>query len=94
MKKTYPYIFFLISLVIMVYFWDMIKIPYDQSNLIQGEFFLKKYNPNNETLRFLSFVFIPLFVFLISYLNFLKLETLSLNPLSEHFFLKKKFKKL
>jgi hypothetical protein len=90
MKKSYPYILIIISLFFVTFLWDKIRIPYDQTNLIQGEFFQKKYNPINEILRFLLFVFIPLFVFLISYLKFNNNETLKVNPYSREFFLRKK----
>ena len=72
MKKFYPYLLFIIFLIGCIFFWDKIKIPYDVSNLIQGEFFSKKNNPINEILRFLIFVFIPLLIFLVSYLKFNK----------------------
>ena len=50
MKKFYPYLLFIASSVCLLLFFGIIlRIPYDQSNLIQGEFFLKKYNPINET---------------------------------------------
>ena len=90
MKKFYPYLLFIASLFALTYLWDNIKIPYDQSNLIQGEFFLKKYNPINEILRFLTFVFGSLLVFLISYLQFHSEETYKINPYNNDFFLKKK----
>ena len=90
MKKFYPYLLLIISLFFVTFIWDKVRIPYDQTNLIQGEFFLKKYNPINETLRFLIFVFVPLFVFLISYIQCHKNETFKINPYSDEFFLKKK----
>ena len=42
--------------------------------------------------RFLIFVFVPLFVFLISYIQCHKNETFKINPYSDEFFLKKKSK--
>jgi hypothetical protein len=65
-KKLYPYILFLLFLIIFTLLWDKIKLPYNESNLIQGEYYLKKFNPYNEILRFIIFIFIPLFIFLIS----------------------------
>ena len=89
MKKFYPYLLFIIFLIGCIFFWDKIKIPYDESNLIQGEFFSKKNNPINEILRFLIFIFIPLLIFLVSYLKFNKKETYEINPNDNNFFLKK-----
>ena len=89
MKKLYPYILFLLFLIIFTLLWDKIKLPYNESNLIQGEYYLKKFNPYNEILRFIIFIFIPLFIFLISYLK-VNEETFSINPNNSNFFLKKK----
>ena len=50
-------------MVLFCKIWDYIKIPFNESNKIYGEFYLKKYNPVNEILRFLIFVFFPLLVF-------------------------------
>jgi len=88
-KKFYPYVLYLSSLIILTFLWDKIKLPYNESNLIQGEYFLKKYNPYNEILRFIIYIFVPLIVFLISYLKVTE-ETFNINPSSSNFFLKKK----
>ena len=88
MKKHLPYILLVVSVIFCAFFWDKIRLPYDESNLIQGEYFFKKYNPNNEILRFLIFIFIPLGIFLITYLRFNE-KTYSLYPKSDNFFLKK-----
>ncbi len=63
MKKLYPYLGLIFCILISSIFWDYIKIPFNESNKIYGEFYLKKYNPVNEILRFLIFVFFPLLVF-------------------------------
>ena len=88
MKKHLPYILLVVSVIICAFFWDKIRLPYDESNLIQGEYYFKKYNPSNEILRFLIFIFIPLGIFLITYLRFNE-KTYSLYPKSDNFFLKK-----
>ena len=75
MRKIYPYLCLIITLFFVTIFWEQIKIPYDQSNLIQGEFFFKKYNPINEVLRVLTFILSPILIFLISYLICFKNET-------------------
>ena len=89
MKKIYPYIWLIVSLFCVTIIWEQIKIPYDQTNLIQGEFFFKKHNPINEALRVLTFVLIPIFIFLISYLKCFKNEVYEINPYSNEFFLKR-----
>ena len=89
MKKIYPYLWSIVVLFFATLAWEQIKIPYDQTNLIQGEFFFKKHNPINEALRVLTFILSPIFIFLISYLIIFKNETYKINPYSNEFFLKK-----
>ncbi len=89
MKTIYPFIWLVVSLFFVTIIWKQIEIPYDPSNLIQGEFFFKKHNPINEVLRVLTFVLIPILVFLISYLVCLKNKVYKINPYSNDFFLKK-----
>ena len=36
--------------------WDIIKLPYNESNLIIGEYYYKKLSPQNNLLRFLFFI--------------------------------------
>ena len=89
MKKIYPFIWLVISLFFVTIIWKQIEIPYDPKNLIQGEFFFKKYNPINEVIRVLTFVLIPILTFLISYLICFKNKVYKINPYSNDFFLKK-----
>lgn len=50
----------------MSYFWEYIKIPFDNSITIKGEHYLPQlHNPLNDSIRFVMFVFIPLFGYLI-----------------------------
>ena len=50
----------------MSYFWEFIKIPFDTSITINGEHYLPQlHNPLNDSIRFIMFVFIPLFGYLI-----------------------------
>ena len=50
----------------MSYFWEYIKIPFDTSITIKGEHYLPQlHNPLNDSIRFIMFVFIPLFGYLI-----------------------------
>ncbi len=50
----------------MSYFWEYIKIPFDTSTTIKGEHYLPQlHNPLNDSIRFVLFVFIPLFGYLI-----------------------------
>ena len=85
-KKIYPYLILLLCLAIATFFWEYIKIPYNENNLIYGEYYIQKYNPVNEVLRFAFFVSFPLFFFL----TFILKKTDSLNLFSSNnFFLKR-----
>jgi hypothetical protein len=55
-KKFTPLILSLISLFIISFFWDYIKLPYDFKNNILGEHYDKQYNPSNDTIRFIIFI--------------------------------------
>ena len=87
MKKIYPYLFLIFCIIFSTYIWEFIKIPYNELNTIHGEFLLKKYNPINEVLRFLVFIFFPLIIFLILILN--QENYYNLKFRSNNFFLKK-----
>ena len=67
MKKIVPTISLLLSIFFCTLFWDYISLPYDEGNTIKGEFYNNKYNPNNEILRFIFFVGLPLLVYLIAF---------------------------
>jgi len=76
MKKVSLIIFLtLISIIVSVLAWDNILLPYDNKNQIYGEFFKLKYNPANDTFRYIFFVLFPLITFLTSY-KFLYKENL------------------
>ena len=71
MKNKYiPLILTLIAIAISTFLWDKISLTYDFQNKIYGEYSVKQYNPNNETLRFLFFISFPLITFLTTYLFF------------------------
>ena len=89
MKKCFPLVSSLVFLILIVFIWDYIKLPYNNENVINGEYYLKKFNPLNETLRFLLFILLPSLVYFISYLLINK-ETYNLNLNSPNYFLQKK----
>ncbi len=70
MKKTLPYLFLILSVIFSTFVWNFISIPYDNSNLIIGEYYQKKINPLNDTLRGIFFIFFSLIVYLISLIRF------------------------
>ena len=86
MKKISLVIFFTIaSIIFSTLIWEHIILPYDNTNQIYGEYFKSKYNPTNDTLRYIFYVLLPLITFLISY-KFLYKE--SLFTIKEVIFLK------
>ena len=69
MKKIVPTISLIFTIFFCTFFWDYISLPYDEGNTIKGEFYTNKYNPNNEILRFIFFVGLPLLVYLIAFIK-------------------------
>ena len=88
MKKIYPYLILSLSVMFATLIWDYILIPYDENKIIYGDFYSKKYNPINEILRFLIFIFVPLCAFLI--LKLREKNYYDLNFFSKNFFLIKR----
>ena len=88
MKKYFPFVTSLSFLIIIVFLWDYIKLPYNNENVIIGEYYYKKYNPLNETLRFVLFFIFPCMIYLFGYLRFNK-NTYSIKSHHKDYFLNK-----
>ena len=88
MKKYFPFVTSIGFLIIIVFLWDYIKLPYNNENEIVGKYFYQKYNPLNETIRFILFLILPCLIYLFGYLKFNK-NTLSILPSHKNYFLKK-----
>ena len=67
------------ALMISTLVWDSIKLPFDYQNSMYGEYEKQNYNPNNDTLRFIFFVLIPLMTFFVCYLKFNKENLFTVN---------------
>ena len=74
-KKHLPVLLTLLSILISTLLWEKITLPYDTQNQIFGEYSVNLYNPNNDTFRFIIYIFLPLATFLISYLVLFKKDT-------------------
>ena len=73
MKKIYSFIFLITSIFFCSIIWDYIKLPFNENLNIPGEEYLDmRHNPLNDTVRFISFITVPLIFFLISKLYFEK----------------------
>ena len=90
MRRYFSFIVSFSILVVVIFLWDLIKLPYNQENLILGEYSNKKFNPLNEIVRFSLFVILPFLIYLVCYLKFNKKETYSINPKDKNYFLFKK----
>ena len=87
MRKFYPYFFTILAIILSTFIWEYIEFPYNEDNIIKGEYFEKKYNPLNDTVRGIFFISFPLFVFLIFFLKYD--NSLNLLKHNENYFLKK-----
>ena len=70
MRKYLPLIISFSFLILVIYAWDLIELPYDQTNVIVGEYSNQEYNPQNELIRFTLLIIFPLFLYLFYYLKF------------------------
>ncbi len=88
MKKIFPYFLVIISVFFLSLLWESIKIPFDPLISINGEDYLPNlHNPSNDSIRFMLFISVPLFVFLFYQLHSEKIkfsEFLKINFLNIH----------
>ena len=73
-RKITPLIFFIIIVATNTYFWEKILIPYDVSTEVVGFYSVNNYNSQNDTIRFLIFIFLPLIFYCLSYLFINKIK--------------------
>lgn len=85
-KKLIPLFVYFFLLLLFFINWDYFALPYNETNEIVGEYYEKKINPFNDTLRFLIFIVIPTLFFLIAYL-ITNNNTYSVNPYNKDYFL-------
>ena len=64
MKKTLPWLALTLGIIISTLIWDFISFPYDYTNTISGRYSANNIHPLNDTLRGLSFIFIPILFYL------------------------------
>ncbi len=63
-KKILFYISFVIIIVLSGFIWPHINLPYEETSII-GEYSKNKYHHNNDLLRYLIFILIPILSFLL-----------------------------
>ena len=59
--------------------WDFIKLPFNFIDPPYGVYGSQQYHPNNDTLRYILFISLPLLTFFISYLFFYKDKLFTIN---------------
>lgn len=68
MKKIKPYFLFIISIIFVTFVWDKISIPFDIESAHVGDSYLDKlHHPQNDTLRFITYLSIPFLVLIFYY---------------------------
>ncbi|MAW17617.1 MAG: hypothetical protein CMJ01_03560 [Pelagibacteraceae bacterium] len=87
MRKYFPIIISVLFFLISIMFWDKIKLPYDENNLIIGEYFNKKFNPQNDTIRFIILIVPAVIAYLVTYLKINK-NTFNFQINNKDYFLK------
>ena len=70
MSKTIPWLALICGIAFCTFSWNYISFPYDSTNTIIGQYSLNQINPLNDTLRGISFISIPLFLYFITFLKF------------------------
>ena len=70
MKTKLPYFAFLLSIFLVTFLWESIKLPFNINTSIFGDsYFENQHHPQNDTIRFIIFLGIP-FIVLICLLQF------------------------
>jgi len=73
-KKSLIFVFIItsISIYISKILWTKINLPFDNSINIIGDYYVNKYNPLNDTLKYITFILIPIFSYYCCIKIFLK----------------------
>ena len=80
MKKNYLIgILTIFSILISTLIWDSIKLPFNFIDPPYGVYASQQYHPNNDTLRYILFISLPLLTFFTSYLFFYKSKLFTIN---------------
>ena len=69
----------LLAVAIATLIWDHINLTFDYQNQVYGEYAKQNYNPQNDTIRYIFFISIPLITFFVIYLNFYKKNLFTIN---------------
>ena len=62
LKKSIPFILFVLAIFVATFLWDLIKIPLNPENIPVGDsYLLNNHHSQNDTLRFIVFLILPFF---------------------------------
>ena len=64
-KKLFYCLLFILIIVASLFLWSFIEIPYKETSII-GDYRANKYNPNNDLIRYIIFISIPILFFIIT----------------------------
>ncbi len=70
-NKIYTLLCTFISIIFTIYLWRIIDIPY-KSNGIVGLYSINNYNAVNDPIKYLIFIFLPIFIFILGKIFFEK----------------------
>ena len=80
-KYYIPLIVSLISVFVLSLLWEKISLPYNKSNEIIGNYANSNHHQFNDTLRFILFILIPLFSYLLTFVLIDKENVLSIKQI-------------
>ena len=64
-KKLFYCLLFILIIIASLFLWSFIEIPYKETSII-GDYRSNKYNPNNDLIRYIIFISIPILFFIIT----------------------------
>ena len=80
-KEYLPLIVSLISVCALSLFWENISLTYNEDNEIFGHYSTSNHHQFNDTLRFILFILIPLFLYLVTFTFIDKENALTLKQI-------------
>ena len=83
-KYYIPLIISLISVFVLSLLWEKISLPYNNYNEIIGNYSNSNHHQFNDTLRFILFISIPLFSYLLTFFLIDKENILSIKQIFKH----------
>ena len=64
-KKLFYFLSFILIIILSLFLWPFVAIPFKETSII-GDYSVNKYNPNNDLIRYIIFIFIPVLFFILT----------------------------